>query len=318
MPERFEVGNLSVEAGTKLQGYLTVITGGLELPITLINGSQPGPTVVITGGTHGGEYPGIEASIRLAGELTPEAVRGRIAIVHPVNLPAFFAKQQYVIPEDGKNLNRMFPGKALGTVSERIAFIITHELHAQADFYMDLHGGDIHEALVPFVLYPAGCDPEVAERSRRAASFLGVRYLVGSYSTNGTFGSAASRGVPGFLAEIGQCGRWSEVEVEQYLRGIKNVLKHLGVLSGKPIQLSPIVEMPRMVGVNAEHQGCWYPCVTVEQRVTAGQKIGEIRDFFGRVLGEYHAPLGGVILYVITSLAINSGDPLVAVGPMKE
>ncbi len=318
MPERFQVGNLSVEAGSKLQGYLTVTSGGLELPITLLNGTQPGPTVVITGGTHGGEYPGIEASIRLASELTPEQVRGRVAIVHPVNLPAFFAKQQYVIPDDGKNLNRMFPGKALGTISERIAFIITNELHSQADFYMDLHGGDIHEALVPFVLYPAGCDPDIAERSRRAASFLGVRYVVGSYSANGTFGSAAARGVPGLLAEIGQCGRWSEQEVAQYLRGVKNVLKHLGVLPGQPDQLSPIVEMPRMVGVNSEQQGCWYPCVKVEEHVSQGQKIGEIRDFFGKVLGEYYAPVGGVILYVITSLAINSGDPLVAVGPVAE
>ncbi|MGE5653812.1 MAG: M14 family metallopeptidase [Bacillota bacterium] len=316
MSDKFQVGALVAEVGCKLQGYLTVVNGALELPITLINGKQPGPTIVITGGTHGGEYPGIETSIRLAAELTPEDVSGRVAIVHPVNLPAFFAKQQYVIPEDGRNLNRMFPGKALGTISERIAFVITTELHAQADFYVDLHGGDIHEALVPFVLYPAGCDPKVAERSRVAASYLGVPYVVGSYSTNGTFGSAAARGVAGFLAEIGQCGRWSEPEVQQYLRGVKNVLKHLGVLAGQPERLASITEMPRMVGVNAEQQGCWYPCVKVEEHVAEGQKVGEIRDFFGKVLGEYYAPVAGVILYVITSLAINSGDPLIAVGPI--
>jgi hypothetical protein len=284
------------------------------MPVTLINGAHPGKTVAITCGVHGGEYPGIETGIRLARHLQPEQVHGQVIIVHPVNVWAFQAKLQYVGPFDGKNLNRMFPGQALGTFSERLAYTITSELHAQADFYLDLHGGDIHEHLVPFVLYPAGADPEVARVSREAASCLGVKYVVGSVSVTGTFGSAAAQGVPGFLGEIGGRGLWSEAEVESYLCGVKNVLTYLGVLSGEVAQLSEVTYLDKMVGASSEHAGCWYPLVEPGQAVQVGDKLGEVRDYFGNVLSAYQATLSGTVLYVISSLAINAGDPLVAIG----
>ncbi|MDP3488490.1 MAG: M14 family metallopeptidase [Bacillota bacterium] len=314
MLQLFEVGNLSVAPGNKLQGFLQVANSDLTMPVTLINGAALGKTVVITSGVHGGEYPGIEAAIRLAKSLDAKDICGRVAIVHPVNTTAFQAKLQYVAPLDGKNLNRMFPGRALGTISERIAYTISTELHAQADFYMDLHGGDIHEALVPFVLYPAFAGEDIAEVSRSAAALLGVPYVVGSYSATGTFGSAAAQGVPGFLGEIGQCGVWTEEQVEAYMRGVINILKHLDVVAGVVEDLGPVTYLPRMVGTNADHTGCWYPSVQPGDQVQMGQKIGEIRDYFGTTLGEYSATLSGTVLYVISSLAINVGDPIVAIG----
>ena len=314
MSELFQVGNLSVEPGNKLQGFLQVTNSDLTMPVTLINGAASGKTVVITSGVHGGEYPGIEAAIRLAKTLEAKEICGRIAIVHPVNTTAFQAKLQYVAPLDGKNLNRMFPGRACGTITERIAYTISTELHAQADFYMDLHGGDIHEALVPFVLYPAFAGDKIAETSRLAAALLGVPYVVGSFSTTGTFGSAATQGVPGFLGEIGQCGVWTEEQVEAYMRGVMNILKHLDVVAGTVEDLGQVTYLPRMVGTNAAHTGCWYPSVQPGDQVQEGQKIGEIRDYFGNTLGEYFATLSGTVLYVISSLAINEGDPIVAIG----
>lgn len=314
MIEVLRVGDLVAQPGEKVQGYLTVVNTDQKMPVTLINGLHGGKTVAITSGIHGGEYPGIETGIRLAKELQPEELHGRVIIVHPVNVWAFQAKLQYFGPHDGKNLNRMFPGKALGTFSERVASTITSELHAQADFYMDLHGGDIHEDLVPFVLYPTAADPEVVRISQEAASCLGVKYIIGSVSTTGTFGSAAAQGVPGFLGEIGGCGLWSEVEVATYLKGVKNVLTYLGVLEGQVEQLSPVEYLTKMVGTNGSSEGCWYPTVRPGQSVQVGDKLGEIRDYFGHTLSEYHAGLAGTVLYVISSLAINAGDPLVAIG----
>ena len=93
-----KVGSLSAAVGSKVQGYLEVEGTPVKMPITLINGVNEGKTVVITGGTHGGEYPGVEASIRLAKTLQPADVSGQLIIVHPVNVPAFQAKLQYVGP----------------------------------------------------------------------------------------------------------------------------------------------------------------------------------------------------------------------------
>lgn len=314
MSELFQVGALSAAPASKTQGYLEVPGTPVKMPITLINGAKPGKTVVITGGTHGGEYPGVEASIRLANTLQPADVSGRIAIVHPVNMPAFHAKLQYVGPYDGLNLNREYPGKATGTVTQRIAYTISSLLFSQADFYMDLHGGDIHESLTPFVIYSKLGDEKQVELSIAASKALGVKYVCGSVSTTGTFGCAATMGVPGFLGEIGNCGLWSEEEVKQYVDGVNNVLRLLEVIPGEVVENKEAVMIDHMTGLDAQQTGCWYPFVKINDEVKKGQKIGEIRDYFCNVLGEYYAPCDGVMLYVISSLPINEGDPLVAIG----
>ena len=233
-------------------------------------------------------------------------------MIHPVNVPAFLSKLQYYGPYDGKNLNRVFPGKAQGTVSERIAFTV-HQLQVVADFYIDLHGGDIHESLLPFVIYSNLGGEQLAEQSRQASAALGFPYVVGSISDNGSIGAAATAGTPGFLAELGQCGQWSDEEVETYVDATNNVLRSLGVLSGTP-KTYEVTLLKRMAVAMAEQEGCWYAAKKLEERVKKGDKLGEIRDFFGTVLGEYHAEEDGVLLYVVTSLAITKGDPLTAIG----
>ena len=309
-----KVGSLSAAVGSKVQGYLEVEGTPVKMPITLINGVNEGKTVVITGGTHGGEYPGVEASIRLAKTLQPADVSGQLIIVHPVNVPAFQAKLQYVGPYDGKNLNREYPGLATGTVTQRIAYTISSQLFTQADFYMDLHGGDIHESLTPFVIYSKLGDEAQTKLSLEASKALGVKYVCGSVSTNGTFGCAATMGVPGFLGEIGNCGLWSEAEVKQYVDGVSNVLRLLKVLPGEVVENKEAVVVDHMTGLDAQQTGCWYPCVKINDVVKKGQKLGEIRDYFTNVLGEYFAPCDGVMHYVISSLPINAGDPIIAIG----
>lgn len=312
MEDLFQVGELTAAVGSKVQGYLAVSGCDIKLPITLINGAKAGKTVVITGGTHGGEYPGIETAVRLARDLMPADVCGQVAIVHPVNIPAFFAKTQYVGPYDNKNLNREYPGKALGTVTERIAYTISSQLFTQADFYLDLHGGDIHENLTPFVFYSTLGSSESSQLAKEAAKVMGIEYVIPSSSNNGAFGCAAAMNIPAILSEIGGCGLWSEEEVQTYLAGVNNLLRFIGTLDGNVLDLGKSEELSPMGGLNAEQTGLWYPTVGLKEKVVVGQKVGEIRDCFGKVLGEYFAPKDGIILYVISSLAINIGDPLLA------
>ena len=305
--------NITITPGQKTNGFISVPGTPVKMPTTVIAGEQPGKNILITGGVHGGEYPCIETAIRLANRLEPEEVKGTLLIIHPVNTPAFLARMQYYGPYDGKNLNRVFPGKAMGTVSERIAYTV-HQLQQGADFYIDLHGGDIHEALVPFVIYSHVGGEKVAEASRQASAALGFPYVVGSVSKNGSVGAAAAAGVPGFLAELGMCGRWSEQEVNTYIAAVENVLRHLGNLDGEVIENLGVQFMEKMSVTKAQHDGCWYPLKALEDEVKKGEKIGEIRNFFGEVLSEYFAEIDGLLLYVVTSLAITEGDPLAAIG----
>ncbi len=309
----FSRHNIVATPGQKASGFISVEGTPVKMPATIIQGSKEGKQILITGGVHGGEYPCIETAIQLAKRLEPGEVRGTIAIIHPVNVPAFLAKLQYYGPFDGKNLNRVFPGKATGTVSERIAYTV-HQLQRCADFFIDLHGGDIHESLVPFVIYSNLGGEKLAEQSRQASAALGFPYVVGSVSDNGSIGAAAAAGIPGFLAELGQCGRWSDAETEQYVEATQNVLRSFGVIGGKVNSEAKVSFLSRMAVMTADHEGCWYPARKLEDTVKKGDTLGEIRDFFGNVLGEYKAEADGVLLYLVTSLAITKGDPLTAIG----
>ena len=303
----------TVGSSPKSQGHIVVKDTPVKMPATFIKGSKPGKQILITGGVHGGEYPCIETVIQLAKRIDPKEISGSIVIIHPVNVPAFLAKLQYYGPFDGKNLNRVFPGKALGTVSERIAYTV-HQFQQAADFFIDLHGGDLHESLVPFVIYSKLGSDEMTEQARKMSAALGFPYVVGSVSDNGSIGAAAKAGTPGFLAELGQCGRWSDEEVETYVEASMNVLRSLEVIQGDPIIRDKVAFLSKMAVTTSNEEGCWYPNIKLEDQVKKGEKVGETRDFFGNVLREYRADEDGIILYLVTSLAIKTGDPLLAIG----
>ena len=313
--DALQVGGLVVEPGSRKSGYLEVPGTGVRMPLTVAMGIEDGPCVLVTGGVHGGEYPGIEAAIRLARELDPGELRGSVIVVHPVNLPAFHARVQYLVPQDGKNLNRQFPGNALGTVSERMAHVLMSEIVHRVDAWVDLHGGDIHEALVPFTIYSDAAEERVVSASRAMAEVYGIEYVLASATVKGgTYSAAAKAGVPCILAEAGQVGQLDEASVRIHLRGCRNVLKNLGALSGDPEPAPPIHLLRSFDWLFSSRTACWYPAVEIGQQVEKGEAVGVVRDYFGDTLEEHRAPSSGVVLFMVTSLAINEGDPLLAVG----
>ena len=162
MPEPIKIAGLQIEAGQKQRGWLPVSDIGamsINMPFTVINGIEDGPRLVVMAGIHGSEYTGIEASIRLARNLDPAKLRGSVCIVHVVNLPAFQSRTQYMNPLDGKNLNKIrdnIPSpKAAGSISHRILYTLFSKVVYGSDACIDLHAGDLYEALSePFIIYP--------------------------------------------------------------------------------------------------------------------------------------------------------------------
>jgi predicted deacylase len=315
MSDTLTIGSLSAERGQKLRGWLPVPGTAIQLPLALIHGARPGPTLLVTGGIHGGEYPGIEAAIQLARALDPAAMSGSAIVVAIASPTAFQARMQYRVPEDGLNLNRQFPGRATGTVSQRLAACVMAQLAARADAWVDLHGGDIHEELEPFTIYSAGAAAAVRDESARLAAAYGIRYLVESDSVRGgTYGAAAAIDLPCILTEAGGVGQLDPAEQAAHSRGLQNVLRALGILPGAPESVEPNTLLRTFHVVTSEHAACWYPAVRAGDTVGQGQPLGELRDYFGDRVAQISAPLAGVVLYRVTSLAVDPGDPLVGIG----
>lgn len=312
--ESWKVGSLEARPGERATGYLDVPGLDLKLPVTLLCGANEGKQVVITGGTHGAEFLGVEVAMRLGRELDPKQMSGNVAIVHPANVPQFFAKIAYVGPYDGKNLNRVYPGKACGTVSERIAYVISSELLQYADFYIDLHSGDIHETLTPYVIHSQLGDETCNRISAEAAALWGARYHVYSTGATGSMGWAATKNIPGCLPEIGEGARWTEEEVQFFSTGARNVLSYLGVIADPIVDLGESQQLEPMDVIMCETEGCWYPNFRPGQHVKKGERVGTVKDFFGNVLTEYFAPKDGVVLFECSSLSIEVGHPVIGIG----
>lgn len=287
---------------------------GPGLPLWVVTGSRPGPTLVISAGVHGCEYVGVQTLRKLFERLDPAAMSGRMLLLPVVNVEGFFAGSKRVVPSDGKNINRVFPqASKTGSVSERIAWAIRSHIYPLADFLLDLHSGDCNEALTPLVFFPATASPEVVEQARKAASCLDVDFRVPSSADNGLYSCAAHSGIPAMLLEIGGLGLWTEEEVERGLRSIKNLMAFLGIQGeGRPNAAQR--EAVESVYVEASAAGFWYPRVQAGAAVRAGDQLGVLEDWDGAPLQTVEARFDGLIWYHCVSLGVAEGDSLVAYG----
>jgi len=310
------VGSAEAAPGTKVTGYLDVPGTPIRMPVTVANGAKPGPRLAITAGVHGGEYPGIESAIRTAASLEPSEMRGQAVVVHIVDVPAFQGRNIYICPIDGKNPNRVFPGDPTGTASERLAHTLFTEVIARGDYYVDLHGGDINEALLPFTIIVESGTPEVDAATLALARVYGIKYVVRGRVSGGTYAAAAQRKIPAILAEAGGQGLLQPEALEIHLRGLRNVLRHLGIMPGTPEPVAPIELLPELHWVSSAHTGLFYPEIAPGDRVTKGQRVGETRDYFGVRLAEITAPATGVVLFTVTTPATNPSDPMFAVAAL--
>ena len=278
----------------------------LEIPFCVVEGAGTGPRLLVTAGVHGSEFCSIEAALRLA-RTPPESFAGSLTVLPVLNVRGFRERSIYVMPEDHKNLNRMFPGDPGGSVSQRLAHWLVTKVFTRADAYLDLHGGDLDEALAPFSLFPAD-----SAASRELAAAFGLPVAVAAGGEGYTINAAHRAGVPAIIAEVGGNGLWDEAGVATLSAGIERVMRHLGMRQGAVD--APACELVGMWVPAAPVDGLWYAAKQVGDPVALGEPLGEVRDLFGAVLATVRSERPGVVLYRLTSLSVNAGEALLGVG----
>lgn len=314
------VGELTAERGQKVSGFVSIEGADFGIPVTLICGKEEGETILISGGLHNAEYVGIQAAMELADEICPGDVKGNIIVIRLMNRTGFEHRTMSVVYEDGKNLNREFPGSAVGTLADRICYTVVEKFLKQADYYIDLHCGDGFEGLTSYVYCVGATTPEAAKVSRAMAEVAHVDYLVQSnWGKGGAYNYAGSIGIPSILLERGANSTWCNDQVEEDKHDVRNILRFLNILKGeahthgsKPVDVSPVIYE------DASHSGCWYPTKQPGETFKEGEVLGTIRDYFGNVLETCIAKKGGIVLYETISLCIMEGTPMVAYGSWDE
>jgi uncharacterized protein len=332
------VAELTPAPGTTTHHQLQVgqtPIGDLTLPLTVIEGAEPGPVFGIVAGIHACEYAGPVTCIRLAKELDPTELRGRVLIVPVANPRSFEMRTPFLNPLDHQNLNRMFPGKRYGTISEQIALTIHEQIIGNVDTYCDLHSGDMIEAVPPHVGCQVVGDPDLDAKSEALARLFeidllnimgkGIDDLSSTVDEQGTYfaglqsgitsvGNAALAGVPSVLLEIGGGGTLDPDVVELELRGLCNVLRHLGMLDGEVDNDISHTPCYGMYILKSRFGGLYFPDVVPGEHLVEGQRIGEMRNLEGEVVAEFDSPMTGVVLMMYTSPVRTSGETLLIMG----
>jgi predicted deacylase len=321
--ELAQLGPLRASAGEAVSGYLEVPAlgdNGARIPVSLVRGTDKGPVLALVAGTHGYEYPGISALQRLRQSIDPRALRGTLILVHIANPPSFYGRTIYTSPADGKNLNRVFPGRPDGTLSERIAYEITTQVIAQADFLVDLHAGDGNEALRPYVYMSVTGDAQLDAATRGMALAFGLDHIVidaaqirPHEATQFVDQTALARGVPAITTETGQLGQNDDRSIALAEHGIRNLMRHLGMLEGMPEPNSSVVWLKDYQVIFSPVSGVFRASVRDGYAIAEGGLLGELYDPFGAKIGDVRAPFAGIVNYVVGTPPAVEGQPLAMV-----
>jgi len=324
----FVIGSARVPRGGVYAGYLSVPAmndGGTQIPFTVIHGAQPGPVLALVAGVHAYEYPPILALYRLKGKIDPKTLHGTVLMVHIANLPSFKRRTIYYGPDDWKNLNRVFPGDLNGTMSQRIAAVLTNEVVKRSDVLLDMHCGDGNEALIPYTYWMISGDKAFDAKTRELALAFGVPHIIiddqrtadladSKYLGN----TAVLRKKPAISTEIGFLGRTDEGSVSANVKGTLSVMRHLGMIDGKPAPVTDPVWIDKYEVIMSKWDGLFAPRVEMGYYVRQGQVVGTVTDYLGNWKEDVKAPFTGILLYVIGTPPCNAGEPLFEVGRVKE
>jgi hypothetical protein len=322
--QQLTVGTATAAPGQKSNGYIEVpaaADAGTRIPVVIVRGARPGPTLAIVSGAHGTEYASIIAVEKLIQKLDPAAISGTVILVPLVNIASFTQKVPHVNPVDNKSMNRYYPGNPNGTQTERASYVITKEVVEKSDHLIDLHGGDLDESLRPYSYWAPVGNAKQDTVSRDMVLAFGLDTIIISADRPKDLNAsrylettASLRGKASITAEAGHAGTVETDDVAALVNGCINVMRYLKMLPGAAIPVQNPVWIERIDSVTGTGEGIFYPLAKRGMYVQQGMKIGYVTDFFGKTVQEATAPSSGVVLYINAVPSMKKGDTIANIG----
>ena len=297
------------------------VDAATNIPVIVINGAKPGPKLALVAGSHGTEYASIIALEKLAQSVSPAALSGTLIIVPLINLASFAQKVPHLNPVDGKNMNRMYPGKA-GRDSDGESFVGDWPASGGAVRLPD-RSSRRRPGREPSPLLVLAADGQRETRRNIARHGDGLR--AGPHHHSEEQGPAVpgatsiSRfatdlGKPTVIAEAGHAGTTNAEDVDALVQGAENVMRHLKMLPGEVRPVEHPVWIGQITTVRSDQDGIFYPLVVPEGYVQQGMRIGYITDYFGNKLADVITPVSGVVVYICSVPSMKKGDTAAYIG----
>jgi uncharacterized protein len=276
------------------------------MPVQVICGRHPGPTLFVCAALHGDEILGVEIIRRVLKLSSLRRLNGTLVAIPIVNVLGFISLSRYL--PDRRDLNRSFPGSPTGSLASRLAHLFLAEIVAKCTHGIDLHSGAVHRVNYPQIRANLD-DPEVL---RMAASF-GVPVIVNATLRAGSLRQAAGKeNVPVIVYEAGEALRFDEMSIRAGVKGVARVMRALNMLpvakrGQRP--MDPIVARSS-TWVRAPVSGILRASVTLGAQVLAGESLGIISDPFGENEVEVKSPSNGIVIGRTNLPLVHEGDGL--------
>lgn len=285
----------------------------LEMPIQVLRGKKPGPTLFVSAAIHGDEINGVEIIRRVLGQKSLKRLRGTLIAVPVVNIFGFINQSRYL--PDRRDLNRSFPGSETGSLAARIAHLFLTEIVSHCTYGIDLHTAAIHRENFPHIR--AVLDDEETER---LASAFASPLILNTEIVDGTLRKAAEqRGVSIIVYEAGEALRFNEFAIRAGVRGVVSVMRKLGMLAPSKTPKKPIFSAvaENSTWIRAPQSGIVRLAKKLGARVREDEVLGVIADPFGAQEQSALAPFDGIVIGNTNLPLVNEGEALFHIARMK-
>ena len=314
--EPFCLGEQEVEAGTSQTIDLPIsrlsTRTEITMPVRVLHGAKPGPTLFVSAAVHGNEIVGVEMIRRLLKNVSVKRLSGTLLCIPVVNAYGFTAHSRYL--PDGRDLNRVFPGSERGSLAAQLANVFTTEIIARSDYGIDLHSAGTNRENLPQIRHSS--DNEAASA---LADVFGAPAIIASPIRPGSLRATADQAdCTMLLMESGEALRFDEFSIRVGVRGILRVMAHLGM--GVRKQPAPAAEAVRSEGskwVRASLGGIFRATHNTGTMVQENEQVGYISDPFGDLDTPVLAPLTGLIIGRSVMPIVNQGDALMHIARVK-
>lgn len=312
-----ELGGVTVQPGRRASIELPVARlptrSWMSLPVVVLCGSKPGPTVWLSAAIHGDELVGVEIIRQVMRGIDPRRLSGTILAVPVVNVPGFLAQSRYT--PDRRDLNRSFPGSPRGSLASRLAHMFMTEIVSRCDAGLDLHTGSNHRENLPQIR----CNTDDPTTLEMAKAFAPPVIMHSKLRAGSLRDACAKRGIPVLLLEAGEALRYAEFPMVVGVLGVRRTLAHMGMLRDAPDpprQEPPVIRSSTWV--RARRSGLVRFDVDLGDGVAGGERIGTVADAHGHTRSMVKSRAEGMVIGITRNPLVNQGDALVHLGEFAD
>jgi predicted deacylase len=310
----FTLAGITAAPGARARGFISLAEGPagtlVRAAVILVNGAHPGPCLLVASGVHGDDLNTVPMTWRLAEQVDPAALHGRLILVPVVN-PLAFEAGTHLTPAD--NATPSFPGDATGSVSQRLGHSLYTQVVVQADYVIDMHGGSKNATLATLAAVDGAAAPEVLAVAKAMAEAFQPALVVvhepkPGKPNGGLMQAASQRGAPGLYLGMGQMG-FNEADTARGVWGVLNILKYLQMLPGEPERAAAPPPYTRTeLYQSTPLGGAFEAAVKAGQTVVVGDLLGRVLDLFGQPIGDVRAKVAGIVDAIRFYPVVSAGD----------